>query len=348
MAIRHGIETRDVAGSGYTAELIGLRAAYIAGRSGLADLTATASSCVSLWEGGLSQADVDGTALLDRCTLSLIARSLALRGERVFVIGDDRLVPCADWDLSTRDGKPVAYRCSISEAGGGRTEIFLAAQVLHFLVGADATAPWLGQSPLRRARLTASLLHSIETALAEVFELAPLGSMIVPFPETSATDLETLGRDFRGRHGRVLMRESVAVSSAGGPVPASDWRPSAVSPDLSKSMSVEALDRARNSVLAAFGVLPSLFAVDAQGPLVRESERFLARWTLQPIAALVAEEATEKLGSEVLLDVLRPLQAYDSGARARSFATIIEGLAAAKAAGLDKTDVAEAESKVDW
>jgi hypothetical protein len=91
-----------------------------------------------------------------------------------------------------------------------------------------------------------------------------------------------------------------------------------------------------------------LFAVDAQGPLVRESERFLARWTLQPIAALVAEEATEKLGSEVLLDVLRPLQAYDSGARARSFATIIEGLAAAKAAGLDKTDVAEAESKVDW
>jgi hypothetical protein len=96
-----------------------------------------------LWEGGLSQADVDGTALLDRCTLSLIARSLALRGERVFVIGDDRLVPCADWDLSTRDGKPVAYRCSISEAGGGRTEIFLAAQVLHFRVGADATAPGL-------------------------------------------------------------------------------------------------------------------------------------------------------------------------------------------------------------
>ena len=32
------------------------------------------------------------------------------------------LLPCADWDLSTRGGIPRAYRLSVSEAGGSRTE----------------------------------------------------------------------------------------------------------------------------------------------------------------------------------------------------------------------------------
>jgi len=36
--------------SGFTAELIQAREAYISGRSGLAELTATAQSCISLWE----------------------------------------------------------------------------------------------------------------------------------------------------------------------------------------------------------------------------------------------------------------------------------------------------------
>jgi hypothetical protein len=70
----------------------------------------------------------------------------------------------------------------------------------------------------------------VESALAEVFENAPLGSLVMPFPESGETDLETLGRGFRGRRGRVLLRESVNVSAAGGPAPASDWKPADMSP----------------------------------------------------------------------------------------------------------------------
>ena len=57
------------------------REAYLSGRRGLAELTATAQACISLWEGALALADVSGTDLLDRRTLALAARSLALRGE---------------------------------------------------------------------------------------------------------------------------------------------------------------------------------------------------------------------------------------------------------------------------
>ena len=48
---------------------------------------------------------------------------------------------------------------------------------------------------------------------------------------------------------------------------------------------------------------------------------------LQPIAVLLAEEATAKLGSEVAIDVMRPLQAFDAGGRARALATVVEAMA---------------------
>jgi len=333
--------------SGFTAEIMAARESYISGRRGIAELTATAQSCVSLWEGAFALADVSGTDLLDRRTLALLARSLALRGEAVFLIRD-RLVPCSDWDLSTRDGVPRAYRVSISEAGGGTTQTALAGEVLHLRIGADPVAPWLGSAPLRRASLTAGLLQALESALAEVYENAPLGSQIVPYPEGPETDMTTLGRSFRGQRGRVLLRESVNVSAAGGPAPAVDWKPADVTPDIERSMSVESLAAARDGIAGAFGVLPGLFNASTTGPLVREAQRHLAQWTLQPIAMLLAEEASEKLGSQVSIDVMGPTQAFDAGGSARALATIVQAYAQAKEAGLAPAVVDAALAKLDW
>ena len=280
-------------------------------------------------------ADVKGTDLLTRRTLALMARSLALRGEALFLIDDGGLLPAYEWDLSTRFGKPAAYRVSLPEIGGGNTRTALAPEVLHVVIGSDPAAPWHGSAPLRRASLTAGLLHAVEDAIAEVFAEAPIGSQIVPFPESQETDLEMLGRGFRGRRGRVMLRESVQVSAAGGPAPAQDWKPTSTSPDLSKSMTAETLAAARDGIAMAFGCLPGMASVDTTGPMVREGQRHLAQWTLMPIASLVAEEASEKLGGLVELDVMRPLQAFDSGGRARAVATLVEALARSKETGID-------------
>lgn len=339
---------KRASGSGFTAEIMAARESYISGRRGVAELTATAQSCISLWEGGLASADVTGTDLLTRRVLALAARSLALRGEALFLIRETGLVPCSDWDLRTKGGKPTAYRVSVSEAGGGTTQTALAAEVLHLRIGADVAAPWLGTAPLRRASLTAGLLQAVETALAEVYEQAPIGSQIVPFPESPETDLEAMGRGFRGRRGRVLLRESVTVTAAGGPAPRDDWRPSDVTPDLARALPREMLQAARGAIAAAFGVLPALFDTTAQGPLVREAQRHLGVWTLEPIAALLAEEASEKLGAPVSLDVLRPLQAYDAGGRARAVSALVDTMARAKEAGLAPGDLAAALRLVDW
>ncbi len=341
------IETRASA-SGFTAEIMAAREAYISGMSGVGELTAAVQGCVSLWEGAFALGDVSGTDMLDRRTLAMVARSLALRGEYVALIGDRRLIPAADWDLSTRDGEPRAYRLSISEAGGGRTMTALAGEVLHFRVGADPVQPWTGIAPLRRARLTAGLLQAVETALAEVYDNAPLGSLIVPFPESSETDIETLGRGFRRRRGRVLLRESVSVTAAGGPAPNTDWKPADVTPNIAPAMPLEAWLAARGSILSSFGVLPALLSDAAQGPLVREAQRHLAQWTLQPLAMLIGEEAGRKLGSEIMIDLMRPVQAFYVGGRARALSTIIEALAKAKEAGLEPAALNAALTTVNW
>ncbi len=276
------IEKRSAA-SGYTAEIMSARESYISGRSGIAELTATAQSCVSLWENGFAISDISGTDIIARRDMAMIGRSLALRGESVFLIDGDELIPCADWDLRTRNGKPSAYKISISEAGGGRNLTALAGEVLHFRVGTECVWPWSGQAPLQRSSLTAGMLQAIEASLSEVFEFAPLGSQIVPFPETPDTDLTAIGRSFRGQRGRVLLRESTQVSAAGRRAPEPDGNPADVTPDLEKAVPVQALQAARDAISGSFGVLPALFNRDCTGPQTREAQRHLAAWTLQPI-----------------------------------------------------------------
>jgi hypothetical protein len=65
------------------------------------------------------------------------------------------------------------------------------------------------------------------------------------------------------------------------------------------------------------------------------------------IAALLAEEATDKLGSAVTIDLLRPLQAYDSGGRARAMLSVVQALAAAKAGEVSNADLDTAFDLVD-
>ncbi|WP_052362722.1 hypothetical protein [Falsirhodobacter sp. alg1] len=95
------------------------RESWLTGASGMGELTSAVQTSVGLWEGCLSLADVIGTDMLSRRNMALAGRALALRGEAVFLIRD-RLVPAIDWDISTRDGIPRAYRLTIPEAGGGR------------------------------------------------------------------------------------------------------------------------------------------------------------------------------------------------------------------------------------
>jgi len=66
------------------------------------------------------------------------------------------------------------------------------------------------------------------------------------------------------------------------------------------------------------------------------------------MAKLIGEEASLKLGGDIHLDVMQPLQAYDAGGRARAFAGIIKALAEAKNNDINADEVANALALVDW
>ena len=327
-------ETRS-SGAGYTAQIMAARQSYISGVSDLSELTSTVQACVSLWEAALAGADVEGTDYLDRRTMALCARSLALRGEAVFLIRPDMLVPCADWDVSTVNGVPRAYRVSVSEAGGGRSETVLAGEVLHVRIGSDPVAPWSGTAPLRRSALSANLLHELESALRDTWRDAPIGSQVVPLPDGSADDMAAMRGAFRGRHGSTLIVEGASQAAAAGMHVQQGQRREDLTPDLKKAEAALHLDAARGSIAMAFGVLPALLNPSTTGPMVREAQRHLAQWTLEPLCKLIAAEASAKLGGSVVIDVVRPLQAYDAGGKARAFGAMVKAMAEAKEAGID-------------
>lgn len=97
-----------------------------------------------------------------------------------------------------------------------------------------------------------------------------------------------------------------------------------------------------------FGVLPCLLVQGAQGPAIREAQRHLVAWGLQPIATMMTQEISEKLGTKILPDVGRPLQAFDVSGRARALATIVGAMAQAKEAALSDDLVQAALEKVNW
>ncbi|MCF3974006.1 phage portal protein [Paracoccus salsus] len=340
------VETRAVA-PGYTAAIMAARESWISGASSMGELTATVQTAVALWEGCLSLSDVIGTDLLTRHDMALAGRALALRGEAVFLIRD-RLIPATDWDISTRNGIPRAYRLGLPEAGGGRAETVLAGEVLHFRIGCDTATPWAGTAPLRRAPLSAGLLHELETALRDVFRDAPMGSLIVPVPEGSADDMAELRAGFRGRRGASLVIEGTAQATAAGMNPNTGKSPDQLSPHLDKTLADKLLTDAKGAIFGVYGILPGLMNEATTGPMVREAQRHLAQIVLQPIANIMAEEASEKLAARVAIDCVRPAQAFDAGGKARALATMVKALAEAKAAGIDGAHLQDALQFIDW
>ena len=81
-----------------------------------------------------------------------------------------------------------------------------------------------------------TLSHLVPLSRAPLSNYPPLDSMVLPFPESPQTDMDKLAAGFRSKRGRVLLWESVSVTSAGGPQPQADWNPNDMSPDLAKSM----------------------------------------------------------------------------------------------------------------
>ena len=112
------------------------------------------------------------------------------------------------------------------------------------------------------------------------------------------------------------------------PSPIKDWEPNSISPDIRGMGDVVPQHEAiADSIRSSFGIPPGIFGRSTPGNSIRESLRHMSFATLQPIADMLGEEFSVKLGTAVEIDVVSAFGVSDFVARARALATIagIEG-----------------------
>ena len=337
-------ETRST-GGGYEASLLAQFEANAAGGSAATvGATAALEAASGLVARCLASAAVEGpdnlAAAVTAPVLAQTGRSLIRAGESVHAIRVDpdtgavRLGVAGHHDVyGGPDPATWTYRLSEYGPSGTGHRLVDGAGVVHVRYLTDPIRPWAGVGPLQAARIAGRLSAEVGNALADA-ESGPRGSLL-PLPvDGEDPTVETLKADIRTLRGRLAFVESTQTMHAGAPgsAPRSDWKTERIGANPPAG-EVSLLERSFVEVLAACGVPPGLFG-QGDGTGQRESFRRFLHATLQPLAALVADELSAKMGAPLALNLDR-LFASDLAGRARAFQSMVgAGMDPGKAAGL--------------
>lgn len=306
--------------------------------------TGALETASGLWARSLASARVEPrnarTAAITPSVLAIIGREWIRNGEAVFTIevseaGRVRLLPVSSWDI-TGGALPESwsYRCDIQGPTTHETRQLMAEGVIHTRYAVDPRRPWKGLNPIAYASTTGTLLSHLETKLSQE-AAGPVGHFL-PLPASGfsgATDepnpdpLGPLKEKIRDARGGIVAQETTAAGWGEGmaSAPRRDYRPErfgASPPDTLVTLRSEAA----GAVLASCGV-PLALVTDADGTSQRESWRRFAMGSLEPLAATLAGELSEKLETPVAFD-FSGLWAHDLAGRAQALGKL-------KDAGID-------------
>ena len=192
--------------------------------------------------------------------------------------------------------------------------------------------------------LTGALHASVEDALADEAGSAPWKSLLpVPAgPDADGDDDDTadpnaqLRQDIANLRGQTVMVETTSAGWGEGrtAAPMADWRPQRLGAAPGAPL-VDLRDSSAQSVMAACGVPPTVFATGGDAAGSREAWRALLHGAVQPVADLLAAELAVKLDTPGLALTFDRLKASDVQGRARAFQSLTGGgMDAARAAEL--------------
>ena len=309
----------------------------------LAGLEATVSGDVSnvlktsalevaagMWARVLSAATVTGDrGALTRRARHMIGRQLIRAGEQLHVIDVDRdgrvsLIPAGAFEVL----EGWRYRVEVQRPPGGSTSrTYPREAVLHATWNVDPLQPWAGISPLGSASYGAKLAANVESKLAE--ETGAPSALLIPVPTDGGDDsLSSLRADIRNAKGSAVVVEGTASGWDEGQAKGTrnDWRAERLGPMIPQQLR-ELYGDTCGAVLEVCGIPAALGTPDADGTSQRESYRRWVMSSVEPVAELIAEEASEKLDGDVRFD-FRNVWAHDLQGRASAYAKLV-------AAGMD-------------
>ena len=309
-----------------------------------ADAIATGVAAVEIASGfygrDLAMAEVSPrnarTAAITPAWLSLCGRELArcgsfrcdleVRGGRV------DLVPASSAFAvqGTSDPSSWVWVLTLFGPGDTRTRFRPNDGILNVVIGNTVTRPWEGRAPWQAASLSGKLLSGIERQLAG--ESQSKSGYVLPVPDLGdrgqgedddgETDpLTTLRRDLASAAGRTMLAPSMASGFGGGPgvAPASEYSPRRFGANPPSAL-LELRRDIERSVLASYGILPSLVDARAAGNSLREARRQF-HGTIVALATLLENSLSEALNETVTLN-LRRTKAADSATMARAVSSL--------------------------
>ena len=301
----------------------------------IAALEMAAGQYARAFAGAMVNAPARIKAALNPSVLALIARDILRRGESIHMIdvegGQVRLLPAGTWDV--RGGwekESWAYRLDLFGPSGNITRLVPEAAVVHCMYSYDAARPWLGLSPLQWAKSTGTLAANLEARLGQEAG-GPVGYLLpVPLDSSPGTDDAPGPLDLLRKDVETLRGQNVLVQTTSGgwdqgraAAPHGDWIAQRIGARIPESNQVLRSDAGR-AVLGACGCPPGLFEVAGSGQESREAWRRFVYGSVQPVAALVAEELSRKLDASVALD-FKELRAADTPGLAAAYKKLTEG-----------------------
>ena len=276
-----------------------------------------------MWARALAGAVVTGDrGALTRRVRHMIGRSLIRGGEIVFIIdvqdGQVRLLPASAFEVM----EGWRYRAEVPQPPGkSASRTYPRDQVAHFTWNVDPRQPWAGISPMASAAYGAKLASNVEDKLGE--ETGAPSALILPFPmDGGDAALDLLRGDIKAAKGGAIVLEGTASGQDDATKGTrNDWRAERLGPMIPEQFARASRRRHRGR----HGELrhPGSPGRRRLGTVLR-CGKINRRWVMsavQPVADLIAEEASAKLDSEVVFS-FATLHAHDIAGRAGAVAKL--------------------------
>ena len=262
-----------------------------------------------------------------------------LSGNAVYLIDVDldgaiTLRPASDFKVS---GSPrrLSYQLEMATPNTTGQPVLRRASsdgVIHVMVNEPPGSPWQGRAPWQCANLSAEALERIERSLKQ--DSSVPGGMLLPLPDGLSTTAKNhvVNAVIRGQGGITPIETTAGGFGAGNlAAPKADYeekRFGAMVPEPNLKMR----DSTSLAILRSYGVSPKV--LDGDGNAMREARRALFLDTILPLTAVVSQELSEKLDSNISLD-FNPSQYRDFQRLSRSLKTFIDaGLSLGQASSL--------------
>ena len=324
----------------FSDQVLRLVEAQAAGTAADISRTAAVESAAGMLSRVFAAAEVEAAPwarqAVSRRFLSLVGRDLVRAGASLhlidFAAGRLALQPVASWHWENQfdNARPDGWRVRATYYGPSTstTKVVGWEQTVFMQWSYTAGTPYVGGSPIGNASTTARLQAETERSLGDE-AAGPLANMI-PYPADGGDGgeedpLKGLKADIKAARGRALLVETTAAGLGDGrsAAPLKDWVPQRLGPAPPEPL-VIAQKQTFAQMLAACGCPAALVDADAVGTTRREAYRQYVELTLEPLAALLADELSAKLETPIRLSFAQ-LYSRDMQGRAVSFKKMVEG-----------------------